>query len=182
MCSKAPLQISDLHERAEQILINADKLGCRKYLTPKTLVQGNSKLNFAFVAHLFNTHPGLEKLSEAEMAHLDEWLFGGEGDREARAFGLWLNSLGVEPFVNNIFEDLRDGLVLLQAIDKVRPQSVEWKKVNKPAPIASKFKKVENCNYVILLGKSIKFSLVGIQGSDIVDGQKTLTLGFSFLY
>ena len=48
------------------------------------MVEGNQKLNFAFVANLFNTHPGLEKLTEAEMAQLDEWLFSSEGDREAR--------------------------------------------------------------------------------------------------
>ncbi|KAJ3039251.1 hypothetical protein HDV00_012490 [Rhizophlyctis rosea] len=176
LCSRSPLQIGDLHERAEQVLQNADRLGCRKYLTPKTLVGGNPKLNFAFVANLFNTHPGLEKLTEAELAQLDEWLFSSEGDREARAFALWLNSLGVEPFVNNLFDDLQDGLVLLQAIDRVKPGLVEWKKVNK-APVSSKFKKVENTNYVVVLGKSLKFSLVGIQGSDITDGNKTLTLG-----
>ncbi|KNC99423.1 fimbrin [Spizellomyces punctatus DAOM BR117] len=174
-CSRAPLQIHDLHERAEAVLQNADKLQCRKYLTPKTLVGGNPKLNFAFVAHLFNTHPGLEKLSEAEMAQLDEWLFSSEGDREARAFALWLNSLGVEPFVNNLFDDLRDGLILLQAMDKVHPGIVDWKKVNK-APVTSKFKKVENTNYVVVLGKSMKFSLVGIGGSDLTDGIKNLTL------
>ncbi|KAK6092451.1 fimbrin [Batrachochytrium dendrobatidis] len=176
-CSRSPLQTPDLLQRAEQILVNADKIGCRKYLTAKTMVEGNQKLNFAFVAHLFNTRPGLEKLTEAEMAQLDDWLFKSEGDREARAFALWLNSLGVEPFVNNLFDDLCDGLVLLQAMDKVHPGLVDWKKVNRPAPVASKFKKVENTNYVVVLGKSLKFSLVGIQGSDIVDGNKTLTLG-----
>ncbi|KAJ3157011.1 hypothetical protein HDU89_002421 [Geranomyces variabilis] len=174
-CSRAPLKVNDLYERAEAVLQNADKLNCRKYLTPKTLVEGNSKLNFAFVANLFNTHPGLEKLSEAEMAQLDEWLFSSEGDREARAFALWLNSLGVEPFVNNLFDDLRDGLVLLHAMDTVHPGVVDWKKVNK-APVSSRFKKVENCNYVVVLGKSMKFSLVGIGGVDITDGTKTLTL------
>ncbi|KAJ3010493.1 hypothetical protein HKX48_007375 [Thoreauomyces humboldtii] len=174
-CSRAPLKGQDLFERAEKILQNAEKLGCRKYLTPKTLVGGNSKLNFAFVAHLFNTHPGLEKLSEAEMAQLDEWLFSSEGDREARAFALWLNSFGVEPFVNNLFDDLRDGLVLLHAIDTVHPGTVDWKKVNR-APVSSRVKKVENCNLVVDLGKSMKFSLVGIGGVDVTDGKKTLTL------
>ncbi|KAJ3303995.1 hypothetical protein HDV03_003233 [Kappamyces sp. JEL0829] len=178
-CSKAPLQVPDLLQRAEMILGNAEKIGCRKYLSAKTLVEGNAKLNFAFVANLFNTMPGLEKLTEAEMAGLDSSLFDSEGDREARAFALWLNSLGVEPFVNNLFDDLSDGLVLLQALDKVKPGLVDWKKVNRgPPPIASKFKKVENCNYVIVLGKALKFSLVGIQGSDLVDGIKKLTLAF----
>jgi plastin-1 len=40
-----------------------------------------------------------------------------------------------------------------------------------------KFKAVENTNYAIELGKQNRFSLVGIQGADITDGQRTLTLG-----
>ncbi|KAJ3280986.1 Fimbrin, actin-bundling protein, partial [Blyttiomyces sp. JEL0837] len=176
VCDRSPLQTRDVMQRAEQVLTNAEKLRCRKYLNAKTLTDGNAKLNFAFVANLFNNYPGLEKLTDAEMAQLDDWLFNSEGSREARAFALWLNSLNVEPFVNNLFDDLQDGLVLLQAMDKVRPGLVDWKKVNK-APVSSKFKKVENTNYVIVLGKSLKFTLVGIQGSDITDGQKTLTLG-----
>lgn len=89
------------------MLQNADKLGCRKYLAPKTLVAGNPKLNFAFVANLFNKHPCLEPLSQADKSKLDENLFDSAGDREARAFALWLNSLGVDPFVNSLFDDLR---------------------------------------------------------------------------
>lgn len=37
--------------------------------------------------------------------------------------------------------------------------------------------KLENCNYVVDLGKQLKFSLVGIAGKDISDGNPTLTLG-----
>ena len=35
----------------------------------------------------------------------------------------------------------------------------------------------ENCNYAIELGKQCNFSLVGIAGKDIYDGNETLTLG-----
>jgi len=174
-CSRGPLNEPDQTKRAEQVLQNADKIDCRKFVTPKDIVKGNPKLNLAFVANLFNTHPGLEPLSEEEKAALEEWLFASEGTREARAFCLWINSLGVEPFVNNLFEDLRDGLVLLRVMDKVQPGIVDWSKVNEKHPL-NKFKKVENCNYAIVLGKQLKFSLVGIAGSDILDGNKTLTL------
>lgn len=37
--------------------------------------------------------------------------------------------------------------------------------------------KLENCNYAVDLGKQLKFSLVGIAGQDISDGNATLTLG-----
>jgi len=35
---------------------------------------------------------------------------------------------------------------------------------------------VENCNYAVTLGKQMKFSLVGVGGVDLVDGNQTLTL------
>jgi len=42
--------------------------------------------------------------------------------------------------------------------------------------------KLENCNYAVELGKQLKFSLVGIAGQDISDGNPTLTLGKPFLF
>ena len=114
-------------------------------------------------------------LTEQEKAALDEWLFNSQGDRESRAFALWMNSLGVDPFVTSLTEDLKDGRVLLQVFDKVKPGCVDWKVVNKDPK--SRFKQVENTNYAVLLGKSLKFSLVGIQGADLTDGVKNLTLG-----
>ncbi|KAG0643709.1 calponin homology domain-containing protein [Tuber brumale] len=180
-CSRAPLQTRDLMERAEQVLVNADKLGCRKFLTPKSLVAGNPKLNLAFVAHLFNTHPGLDPITEEEKLQVED--FDAEGEREARVFTLWLNSLDVQPAVNSLFDDLRDGTVLLQAYDKVIPGSVNWRHVNKAPSHGGelmRFKAVENTNYAVELGKQNRFSLVGIQGADITDGQRTLTLAITW--
>jgi len=178
------------------VLQNADAIGCRKYLTVPSLLAGNPKLNLAFVAHLFNTHPGLEPLTEAPPEPVED--FDAEGEREARVFTLWMNSIGVEPGVFNLFEDVKNGIPILQTIDKVAPGAVVWKRVNKPSamstsPVAasmdedeegplppqglSRFKAVENNNYVIELAKANKMHIVGIQGADIVDGKKTLVLG-----
>lgn len=205
-CSIAPLQTRDLRTRAEQVLQNAANIGCRKYLTPSSLIAGNPRLNLAFVANLFNTHPGLEPLDEQEAKDYGAVEdFDAEGEREARVFTLWLNSLGVEPGVFNLFENLKDGLIILQAFDKILPGSVIWRKVSKPKQGAgvgsyasgggdeadegadigvtpnqstlSRFKAVENTNYVVDLGKQNGMHLVGIQGADIVDGRKTLVLG-----
>ncbi|RMJ16334.1 Fimbrin [Fusarium euwallaceae] len=176
--TRAPLQKQDLHDRAEAVLQEADKLGCRKFLTPKSLVAGNPKLNLAFVANLFNNHPALDPITEEEKLEVED--FDAEGEREARVFTLWLNSLDVQPAVVSFFDDLRDGSILLQAYDKVIPGSVNPRHVNKrPAHGGemSRFKAVENTNYAIELGKQNRFSLVGIQGADITDGQRTLTLG-----
>lgn len=177
-CSRQPLQQPDLYSRAEMILQNAEKINCRKYLTPNAMINGNAKLNLAFVAHLFNTHPGLEPLLEEEVPEIEE--FDAEGEREARVFILWLNSLDVQPSVYNLFEDVSDGLVLLQAFDKIAPGSVVWRRVAKRKETEqelSRFRKVENTNYVCELCINNGMHLVGIQGSDIVDGTRTLVLG-----
>ncbi|CAA7268303.1 unnamed protein product [Cyclocybe aegerita] len=203
-CSRAPLQTRDVRQRAEQVLQNADKIGCRKYLTPSSLVSGNPRLNLAFVANLFNTHPGLEPLDEEEAKEYGQVEdFDAEGEREARVFTLWLNSLGVEPAVFNLFENLRDGLVILQAFDKISPGSVIWRRVSKPKEGAgpatyfsggdedegadigvtpnqstlTRFKMLENTNYSVELAKQNGLHMVGIQGADIVDAKKTLVLG-----
>ncbi|KAJ1857578.1 fimbrin [Coemansia sp. RSA 638] len=175
-CTRAPLHERDLGERAEQMLQNADRIGCRRYVSPKTVVNGNPKLNLAFVAHLVNTHPCLEPLEDTgEHAELDDYLFHDQYDREARAFALWLNSLNVDPFVNYLFEDIKDGIVLLQAFDTIFPGSVNWKKVNTRRPLM-RFKQIENTNTAVDLGQAHNFSLVGIQGADLTDGVPTLVL------
>ncbi|KAI9373131.1 calponin homology domain-containing protein [Aspergillus egyptiacus] len=178
LCTRQPLQTQDLLQRAEEVLTNAEKLGCRKFLTPTSLIAGNPKLNLAFVANLFNTIPGLDPITEEEKFEVED--FDAEGEREARVFTLWLNSLDVQPAVNSLFDDLRDGTILMQAYDKVIPGSVNWRHVNKPPASGQemmRFKAVENTNYAIELGKHHGFSLVGVQGADITDGQRTLTLG-----
>ena len=61
-------------------------------------------------------------------------------------------------------------------MDHVRPGVVEWAKVNKP-PLKMVFKKLENLNYAVGLGRGpFAFSLVGVDGKDLVDGNKKLTL------
>eukprot|EP00698_Gefionella_okellyi_P018453 TRINITY_DN5524_c0_g1_i1.p1 TRINITY_DN5524_c0_g1~~TRINITY_DN5524_c0_g1_i1.p1 ORF type:complete len:557 (+),score=123.56 TRINITY_DN5524_c0_g1_i1:71-1672(+) len=176
-CDRAALSVSDLAERAEQMLQSAKKIDCRKFVRPKDVVDGNAKLNLAFVANLFNTCPALDIAEVKAKIEGVDWgaLYGDESDsREARTFRVWINSLGVQPEVNNLFEDVKDGLVLLKMLDAISPGIVAWDKVNKVP--SNKFKKVENCNYAVLLGKQLKFSLVGIGGTDLVDGNRKLTL------
>ena len=43
------------------MLQEADKIGCRSFVSPGDVVGGNYKLNLAFVANLFNTCPALER-------------------------------------------------------------------------------------------------------------------------
>ncbi|PIO37678.1 hypothetical protein AB205_0055150, partial [Aquarana catesbeiana] len=46
-------------KRANYMLNQADKLGCRQFVTPSDVASGNPKLNLAFVANLFNMYPAL---------------------------------------------------------------------------------------------------------------------------
>ncbi len=96
-------------------------------------------------------------------------------DREARLLMLWLNSMGAEPPVTNIYEDLRDGIILCNVLDRMNPGSVDWKAVRtkKPMPIHLR---VQNTNYVIKLCQFMKFSLVNIDGPDLESGNHKITL------
>eukprot|EP01100_Stratorugosa_tubuloviscum_P013029 TRINITY_DN6370_c0_g2_i1.p1 TRINITY_DN6370_c0_g2~~TRINITY_DN6370_c0_g2_i1.p1 ORF type:complete len:520 (-),score=273.53 TRINITY_DN6370_c0_g2_i1:149-1708(-) len=165
-CNRGPLSEQDLTKRAGLVLDNADKLGCRKFVTSKDIVKGHQKLNLAFVANLFNKWPGLEPIA-TPIPQIEE-------TREEKTYRNWMNSLGADPFVNYLYEDLRDGTVLLQLFNKISPGIVDQRRVN--VNPSNSFKKLENCNYCVDLGKQLNFSLVSIQGKDIMDANKTFTL------
>lgn len=102
-----------------------------------------------------------------------------EGPREERSFRMWVNSLGVDGvYLNNLYDGIKDGIVLLKVLDKIEPGAVEWKKCEKnPNHV---IKKVANCNHVIEVGKGARFklNLVSTGGKDLVDGNKKLILGY----
>ncbi|XP_041574024.2 plastin-1 isoform X1 [Taeniopygia guttata] len=167
--------------RAEYMLQQADKLGCRQFVTPADVVAGNPKLNLAFVANLFNTYPALHKpdSSSYDLNLLEDLTPPNVGEsKEERTFRNWMNSLGVSPYVNHLYSDLSDALIIFQLYDMTRVP-VEWNHVNKPpySLLGGNMKKIENCNYAVELGKTkAKFSLVGIAGHDLNEGNPTLTL------
>jgi len=52
-CSLSPLSETDLVTRATLLLEQAARIGCKKFVGPLDIVQGTSRLNFAFLANLF---------------------------------------------------------------------------------------------------------------------------------
>ncbi|KAD2394401.1 hypothetical protein E3N88_41378 [Mikania micrantha] len=170
------LETKDPTERAKLVIEQAEKLDCKRYVTSKDIVEGSTNLNLAFVAQIFQHRNGLTidktKSSFAEVMTDDE-----STSREERCFRMWINSLGVETHVNNVWEDVRNGWVLLEVLDKLAPGSVVWKQASKP-PIQMPFRKVENCNQVVRIGKELNFSLVNVAGDDIVSGNKKLIIAF----
>lgn len=163
------LYIRDLLQKAELMLQQADKLGCRCFLTPQDVVSGIYKLNVAFVANLFNRFPALDLPEEPiQIETIEE-------TRAEKTWRNWMNSLGVSPFVNRLYSDLADGLVLIQLFDIIKPGSVQWNRVHKQFSRLKGFmERLENCNYCIELGRMQNFSLVGIAGQDISECNKTL--------
>ncbi|XP_041809982.1 plastin-1 [Chelmon rostratus] len=164
----------DLDDRAELMLQQAARLDCRQFVSPHDVTSGNSKLNLAFVANLFNMHPALQRvhINGVEGAHIE-----GES-KEEKTFRNWMNSLGVSPYVNHLYSDLCDGLVILQLFEKINV-NVTWKKVNHPPypVLGANMKKLENCNYAVELGRDVAhFSLVGIGGENLNEGSQIHTL------
>ena len=47
------LAAKDPSQRAKLVLEHADRMGCKRYLTAKDIVEGSPNLNLAFVAHIF---------------------------------------------------------------------------------------------------------------------------------
>ena len=85
--------------------------------------------------------------------------------------------MGVNPHVSWLYSDLVDGIIIFQLYDIIRPGIVDWKRVHIKFGKLKKFmEKLENCNYAVELCLRLKFSLVGIAGQDLADGNQTLTL------
>ena len=130
-CDKSALQDSDMMKRANKVLANAKKLGAESFITPNDICNGNEKLNLLFTAEIFNNFHGLEELSEEEYEAAKLLNDDVEGTREERAFRMWINSLGLDDvYVNNLYEDVRSGVLLLKVIDRIKPGVVNWKKVD----------------------------------------------------
>lgn len=178
-CDKSALQENDMIKRGQKVLDNAKKLGAESYINPDDIANGNEKLNLLFTASIFNNFHGLGDLNEEEAAEYEKAKFlddDAEGTREERAFRMWINSMGIDDLhVNNLYEDVRSGVLLLKVIDKIKPGTVNWKKVDL-AP-KNKFAKVVNCNEAIDSCKRIHLSIVSTAGPDIHEPNRKLVLG-----
>ena len=95
----------------------------------------------------------------------------------------WINSLDIEGVCLRrvdrglaVLRDLADGTVLLRVLDAIEPGIVQWSRANL-GPRARKGL-VENCNYVVNLGRAMDFGLSDVAGVDIVDSNAALVVPF----
>lgn len=158
------------------MIANSIALGTPDVVLPHHIVSGNQKVNTLFVSYIFNTKHGLQELTKEEYdaaAFVDDDV---EGSREERSFRLWINSLEIEGlYINNLFDDIKDGVALALVMNKIDPTSIDMKKIDKNPN--NDFKKNINNNQTIEACKKLKLRLIGIGGTDITKGDKKLSLG-----
>ena len=176
-CDMSALSSQDQLVRAERVIANARRVGVETFITPQNITSGNIKINTIFAAAIFNKNPGLHA-TEQELYETAGLINDDvEGTREERAFRMWINSLNIEDLsINNLDEDVKDGLVILKVIDKVEPGTINWKRVEMKTN--HRLKKLANCGLVVEYGRGLGFSLVGVGNMDFVDGRRKLILAY----
>lgn len=111
---------SNEKDRATKVISDAESVGVPKFMRPGDITKANSRLNLIFCAELFNNCPGLVPTEEEKYAAAGLIDDDVEGSREERSFRMWVNSLGVDGvYVNNLYEDIKDGLIVLKVLDRV---------------------------------------------------------------
>lgn len=170
-CDTAAISDPNLTKRAETVLANAKKINVESYITANDITAGNQKLNILFTAAIFNECHGLDPPTQEEYEAAKLLEDDAEGSREERSFRFWMNSLNIpDVYFNNLYEDCKSGVLLLKVIDKIKPGTVDWKKVDMNA--TNKFKKLANCNCAIEAIKKGGFKVVAIGGMDIQEGNR----------
>ena len=173
-CDKSAIDEPDLLERAKKVLENAPKIGANIYIKPSDIPSGNEHLNKFFSAELFMANHGMGEATQEEKMMANKILEDDEeGGREERSFRTWINSLKLEGVkkVNNLYEECRNGILLLKMIDKIKPGVVNWKIVELKN-LKNPFKVGVNCQEVIDSSKKSGYKIVSVGNQDIQKGSK----------
>ncbi|GFQ00145.1 fimbrin-2 [Phtheirospermum japonicum] len=181
------LKVKDPLEGAKLVLEHSDRMGCKRYLTPKDIVEGSPNLNLAFVAHIFQHSKCAIMLMRCNMLQLLKNLrFHSHGKEIIDADILeWANSKvensGTKSRMSS-FKDksLSDGLFFLELLNAVRPTSVNWSLVTKAS---SEEEKKMNATYIISIARKLGCSIFLLPEDIIEVNQKViLTLTASIMY
>lgn len=174
-CPLDHLDEADRTKRAQEMLNNSSKMGVADVISANDWIKGNPKSNVIYVAEVFNTKHGLAPMTQEEIEKAG--LLDMEGTREERQFKLWINSLEIpNVFVNNLFEDVRDGMILLKVIHKIDDKVVKWDKVKENPK--NMYEVGNNCNVAFEAMKDMKLKLIGLGPTDIQNGHKQNILAF----
>ncbi|KDN36712.1 hypothetical protein RSAG8_10641, partial [Rhizoctonia solani AG-8 WAC10335] len=174
-CSRAPLQERDLLKRAEMVLRNADKIGCRKYLSAQAMVAGNPKLNLAYLHRLSNgramPHCGirlsiyktLSSLTKTGRPPTDQDLLGWANNTVRARNGSTPNSPPLRSFKDSA---LSSAVFFLDLLDAMKPGIVDYSLVYNPA--RNDEDKKQNAKLAISIARKMN-ALIFLVPEDIVD-------------
>ena len=140
------LDEADREARAAKVIADAKLVGVERFeVSPSDIATPRPRMTLAFLAAIINAFPGLEPVAGFKLGDI---MAGEPTDgREERAFRMWMQSLGLNLTISNLYEDCRTGLPVLKIEDRLQPGIVDWARVNM-AP-KSIYTCVENCNYAL---------------------------------
>ena len=178
-CPLDALTDENLETKAGKMIANSIALGVPDLISPRDILACNTKINTIFVANIYNTKHGLEELTEEELNAIGILDDDIEGTREERVFRLWINSLNIPGvWIEDLFEECKDGVILCKVVDKVAPGSVDWKRVEDPPK--NHFGRNGNCGEALKAckdkDKGLGLKMIGIGGNDIVNGDRKCIL------
>jgi len=174
-CTLEALSEADDVTRCNKAVDSSKIIDVADVICGEDLNKGNAKVNVIFVGEMFNAKHGLQELTKEEYEAAQMIDDDIEGSIEERQFRLWINSLNIDDlYVNDIFSEASDGLLLLKVIHKINPNVVEWNRVEKNPN--SVFKRGINCQVAIDACKKMNIVLAGIGAEDIRDSNRKLIL------
>ena len=161
-CSLDALEEADDTERASKMLASSKAMGVEDCIGAADLCKGNGRMNSVFVAAIFNCKHGLQELTQEEFEAagiIDDDI---EGSREERAFRLWINSMQIDNCYveNNLFEEVRDGLVILRVCHRIDNDTVDWTKPK--MVIKNMFDSNHNCDLAEAAMRQLGVRMVGV--------------------
>lgn len=171
-CGLEALEDEDDKSRAQKMIDNSKKLNVPDVAGASDICKGNTRVNTIFVAELFNAKHGLDELTKEEYeaaAMLDD--DNSNDSKEERQFRMWINSLQIEDcFVVDLYDDVRDGVILLKVMDKIQPGCVNWSSVK--LQCKNVFERNFNCDEAERVANTLGVKMVGVGAEDIREGQK----------
>jgi hypothetical protein len=92
-------------------------------------------------------------MSEMNNLGLASSNFDHEHQLEEIKYINWINASFPSLAIQEIGQNLTDGLILLEILEKIHPATVDWSKIDRKAN--NKFKKIQNSNYLITALKDL---------------------------
>ncbi|KAL0246680.1 hypothetical protein GEMRC1_007891 [Eukaryota sp. GEM-RC1] len=110
-------------------------LKAKPVATLRSILSADEKMNLVLLAELFEASPGLYTDEEEEdlssiLAQIEEYSSSTALTAEERQFVNWINNLDESIHIDDMYNDLKDGIILSKVIDQIVPGAVDFKKLN----------------------------------------------------